>query len=72
MLQRVYATTSHHLNDAIGECAQLLSGGLLKATPHMVRGPSVTNTSAGVHRSTFAVFMQPQVYRKLDLPAHPR
>lgn len=60
-----------HIAYQIGECAQLLSGGLLKATPHMVRGPSVTSTSAGVHRSTFAVFMQPQVYTKLDLPVHP-
>jgi len=59
-----------HIAYQIGECAQILSGGLLKATPHMVRGPAVSRSSNGVHRSTFAVFMQPQVYTNLNLPAH--
>ena len=37
---------------------QIHSGGLLRATPHHVRTPSVP--AAGVSRNTFAVFMQPR------------
>ena len=39
----------------IGETAQILSGGLLQATPHAVRASKVANVS----RETFAVFMEP-------------
>ena len=40
----------------IGECAQIMSGGALQATPHWVRAPSGA-ASAGVGRGTMAVFM---------------
>ena len=39
-----------------GECLQILSGGLLQATPHMVRGAP---DGCGLSRNTFALFMQP-------------
>ncbi|EDQ90896.1 uncharacterized protein MONBRDRAFT_2133, partial [Monosiga brevicollis MX1] len=39
----------------IGETAQIMSGGLLKATPHMVQAVNVPN----VARCTLAVFMEP-------------
>ncbi|KAF0684934.1 Aste57867_23178 [Aphanomyces stellatus] len=42
-----------HLVFQIGESAQILTGGILQATPHAVRGPQV----AGVNRETLAVFM---------------
>lgn len=38
--------------------AQVQSGGLLRATPHYVKGPG--GSAAGVSRNTFAVFMQPR------------
>ena len=38
----------------IGEAAQVASRGLLKATPHLVRGAFKENMA----RNTFAVFMQ--------------
>lgn len=41
----------------IGETAQILSGGILKATPHAVFAQGLTNH---VTRNTFAVFMEPR------------
>lgn len=55
----------------IGESAQVLTGGYLRATPHMVRGPAPSSSFAGIHRTTFAVFMQPNVNQELKLPSHP-
>uniref|UniRef100_A0A0G4F2K0 Non-haem dioxygenase N-terminal domain-containing protein n=1 Tax=Chromera velia CCMP2878 TaxID=1169474 RepID=A0A0G4F2K0_9ALVE len=40
----------------IGEAEQLMTGGILQATPHCVRPPS----KKGVSRSTLAVFMEPE------------
>jgi hypothetical protein len=37
-----------------------------------VQGPSDSATSKGVSRTTFAVFMQPNIKEKLSLPSHPR
>ncbi|KAJ1531124.1 hypothetical protein HK405_001719, partial [Cladochytrium tenue] len=42
----------------LGEAAQVASGGLLEATPHLVRAAS---SAASVARNTFAVFLQPDV-----------
>jgi len=42
----------------IGECAQVFTGGLLRATPHAVCAPQFPE-SQFVARDTFAVFMQP-------------
>jgi len=57
----------------IGESSQILTGGLLMATPHMVRGPTQSQTvrpeNKGVSRTTFAVFMQPNIFESLALPA---
>lgn len=55
---------SGHLVFQIGETAQILSGGLLQATPHAVRGPQVT----GVNRETLAVFMQPRPHELMAIP----
>ncbi|CEG42536.1 hypothetical protein L915_17717 [Plasmopara halstedii] len=44
-----------HLVYQIGETSQILSGGILQATPHAVRGPQFKD----VNRETMAVFMQP-------------
>lgn len=48
----------------IGECAQVHSGGLLKATPHMVRSVSCK----GVARSTLAVFTEPGHSYPMSIP----
>jgi isopenicillin N synthase-like dioxygenase len=48
----------------IGESAMIHSGGLCVATPHCVRGTTVPNIS----RSTFAVFMQPQIETQMSPP----
>jgi isopenicillin N synthase-like dioxygenase len=40
-----------------GQCLEILSGGLLKATEHFVRGPA---RPLEVSRNTFAVFCQPK------------
>jgi len=42
----------------IGECTQVFSGGLLRATPHAVRAVKYP-LSTNVCRDNFAVFMQP-------------
>ncbi|KAI8610272.1 Clavaminate synthase-like protein [Chytriomyces sp. MP71] len=41
----------------VGEAAQILSKNVLRATPHLVKGTD----AAGVNRSTFACFLQPEV-----------
>jgi len=48
-----------HLAFQIGESSQIMSGGVLRATPHCVTGASGPGT-AGMCRNTFAVFMQPR------------
>ena len=48
----------------IGETAQIHTGGVLKATPHAVRGCSNNNIS----RETFAVFMEPEYHSSMSLP----
>lgn len=53
----------------IGECSQIVSGGHLKATPHMVRSPAnEAAVTRKVSRSTFAVFMQPALLQPLSMP----
>ncbi|XP_020253680.1 uncharacterized protein LOC109830727 isoform X2 [Asparagus officinalis] len=42
----------------IGDTLEIISGGRLCATPHCVRAPSLEE-AAGVARSSFAMFMQP-------------
>lgn len=54
-----------HLVYQIGETSQILSGGVLQATPHAVRGPQVT----GVNRETLAVFMQPRPLEPMQIPS---
>lgn len=44
----------------IGEAAQILSGGVVHATPHMVRGHISKKGEPKVCRETFACFIQPQ------------
>jgi isopenicillin N synthase-like dioxygenase len=51
----------------IGETAQILSGGLLRATPHMVRAPTHSR-SLLMTRSSFALFLQPEFHYPLCLP----
>ncbi|KAJ3295905.1 hypothetical protein HDU79_008030 [Rhizoclosmatium sp. JEL0117] len=41
----------------VGQAASLLSKGVLRATPHLVKG----SDAGGVERSTFACFLQPDV-----------
>ena len=52
----------------IGEASQILSGGILQATPHAVMGPTIKEAS-GVSRDTLAIFMQPMPQTILELPA---
>eukprot|EP00741_Cyanophora_paradoxa_P016015 tig00000042_g15461.t1 len=51
----------------IGESAQVLSGGALRATPHCVQGPS-TVECAGISRNTLAVFVQPRWNEPMSAP----
>ncbi|XP_031386480.1 uncharacterized protein LOC116199990 isoform X2 [Punica granatum] len=51
----------------IGETTEILSRGYLCATPHCVRAPQGEST-LGVERSTFALFMQPDWDEKLNFP----
>jgi len=58
---------SDHIAYQIGESSQILSGGLLRATPHAVqavRWPESQFTG----RATFAVFMQPDNDFELKIP----
>ncbi len=48
----------------IGETAQVQSGGILRATPHLVRAPS----TPGVARAALAVFMEPEHGEAVDVP----
>jgi isopenicillin N synthase-like dioxygenase len=51
----------------IGETTQILSGGVLRATPHMVKsGSKLVNT--GISRNTMAVFLEPQLDEPMNLP----
>ncbi|KAJ6802547.1 uncharacterized protein M6B38_192115 [Iris pallida] len=52
----------------IGETTEILSGGLLCATPHCVQAPRGEN-AVGVERSTFALFMQPDWDENLRFPS---
>jgi isopenicillin N synthase-like dioxygenase len=47
-----------HLAFQIGETSQILTGAVLRATPHAVQAPKYPE-STSVQRDTFAVFMQP-------------
>ena len=49
----------------IGETFQILSGGLLQATPHAVKQTS----TPGVTRETYAVFLEPEYDFPLSIPA---
>eukprot|EP01112_Ceratiomyxa_fruticulosa_P007791 TRINITY_DN2025_c0_g1_i1.p1 TRINITY_DN2025_c0_g1~~TRINITY_DN2025_c0_g1_i1.p1 ORF type:complete len:358 (+),score=72.30 TRINITY_DN2025_c0_g1_i1:111-1184(+) len=51
----------------IGECSQVLTGGLLRATPHAVQAIKYPE-SVNVSRSTYATFMQPNQDFVLRLP----
>lgn len=57
--------SANELAFQIGETSQILTGGLLQATPHAVRGSALT----GVSRETFAVFMEPEYDYCLSVPA---
>lgn len=54
---------SNHCAFQIGETSQIMSGGLLQATPHAViaGAPDVT-------RESFAVFLEPEFDDRLDIP----
>jgi isopenicillin N synthase-like dioxygenase len=56
-----------HLGFQIGETSQVHAGGVLKATPHAVRGAEGP-AAKGIARSTFAVFMEPEWSYAMDLP----
>ena len=49
----------------VGETSQILTGGLLQATPHAVRG---CKGGGNISRETFAIFMEPEYHSKMDLP----
>lgn len=56
-----------HLAFQIGETAQIHSGGLLKATPHAVKGTTLAKRR--LSRETFAVFMEPEMDESMTMPA---
>jgi len=49
----------------IGELTQIVSGGLFKAMPHAVRMPS---GRSDISRTSFAVFMEPNLEVRLNAP----
>jgi len=51
----------------IGECSQVNSGGLFRATPHAVQAIKHPD-SIGISRETFAVFMQPNFDKVMKVP----
>lgn len=53
----------------IGESAQIVSGGVLRATPHGVKMPAQIPNAC---RVTLAVFLQPNPWDALDLPKNTR
>lgn len=64
-----YFKVSYGKNDIayqIGETYQILSGGRLYATPHAVIIDE--DCPSDVHRSTFALFMEPEMNFKLNIP----
>lgn len=52
----------------LGETAQLLTGGILRATSHAVRAPGKEYCSS-LSRTTMAVFFQPDPEYKIQIPA---
>jgi isopenicillin N synthase-like dioxygenase len=48
-----------------GSALELITGGVLKAVPHFVRGPNVAGT--GMARNTLAVFTQPNLGEIVDI-----
>jgi len=57
----------HSIGFQIGESSQVLTGGLLRATPHAVQACKYPD-SVTTERNTFAVFMQPNVNEPLVIP----
>mmetsp|Transcript_4015 Transcript_4015/g.12393 ORF Transcript_4015/g.12393 Transcript_4015/m.12393 type:complete len:281 (+) Transcript_4015:431-1273(+) len=53
----------------IGEAAQILSGGVVHATPHMVRGHASPRRTPLISRETFALFIEPHWDAPLAPPA---
>lgn len=62
-------TSSRYLAFQIGETSQILSGGVLAATPHAVMGYQ-GNAYRDISRSSFAVFHQPHYYLSMTAPYH--
>lgn len=52
----------------IGESSQVLTGGLLRATPHAVQAIKYPESSS-VSRDTFAIFMQPNHDQPMEPPS---
>lgn len=51
----------------IGETAQIVSGGIVEATPHcVVRGEKAAKEN--INRNTFALFMAPRFNERLSAP----
>lgn len=61
------AIPKDHLAFQIGETSQILTGAVIRATPHAVQAPKYPD-STKVQRDTFAVFMQPNHDLLLDPP----
>jgi isopenicillin N synthase-like dioxygenase len=64
-----------HIAFQLGEVFQILSGGILQATPHCVVAPRSsdldpleTQQQQQVYRNTFALFMQPRWDEALHCP----
>jgi len=57
----------HCIAYQIGESSQILSGGILRATMHAVKGPA-PNKYPWLVRDSFAVFTQPPTEHPLDVP----
>jgi hypothetical protein len=60
---------SDHCAFQIGETSQIMSGGLLQATPHAVMMTTMAAAdAAGITRESFAVFLEPEFEDRLDVP----
>jgi isopenicillin N synthase-like dioxygenase len=58
----------------IGETSQIMSGGILQATPHCILRPTTTSTSKRnnntISRESFALFLEPEFEDIINLPSN--
>lgn len=67
MIEKRITFPADHLAFQIGESSQIITGGVLRATPHAVQALRFPDSKV-IGRSTFAVFMQPKNDFTMEIP----